>query len=177
MERGKVYLIGFMGAGKSTVAPHLAEELGLDWVDTDGLIEEKTDLSIPEIFEYYGEGRFRELERETIREISEGDPKVVAVGGGAPMDDENWERMKSTGEVVYLEVSPKEVMERVGYDGSRPLLADLNLEEKEEKIRRLMKKRHPRYNRADFALLCNGAGTVTVAEEIASKLNGKYEDS
>ncbi|MBS3736183.1 MAG: shikimate kinase [Candidatus Bipolaricaulota bacterium] len=175
MEGMKIYLIGFMGAGKSTVAPILADKLGLEWVDTDDLIEEKEGLSIPEIFEYYGEDRFRELERETIEEVSQSGPKVVAVGGGAPMDEKNWKRMKSTGEVVYLEIGPEEVLGRVGSDGNRPLLAGLDREERKEKIDKLLKIRHPRYNKADHVVLCNGTGATVLADEITRKLAEENE--
>lgn len=177
MERENIYLIGFMGAGKSTVAPQLAEALDLDWLDTDDLIESRTGLSIPEIFEYYGEERFREIEREVIEEVSREDGKVVAVGGGAPMGNDNWRLLQSTGKVVYLEISPGEIIERVSSDGSRPLLADLNLEEKRNKIRKLLKIRHPRYSKADHIILCDGAGTGAVVEEVAQKLAGEDEKS
>ncbi|MFP4136664.1 MAG: shikimate kinase [Candidatus Acetothermia bacterium] len=173
MEESNVYLIGFMGAGKSTVAPELADELDREWVDTDDLIEDEAGLSIPEIFEYYGENRFREIETKIIRKVSQEGEKVVAVGGGAPMEEENWKRLKSTGQVVYLEVSPGEVMERIGNDGGRPLLADLNREEREDKVKQMLKDRHPRYVKADHVVLCDGVGTGTIAEEIVLKLNGK----
>lgn len=176
LERENIYLIGFMGAGKSTIAPRLAEALDLDWLDTDDLIEEKAGLSIPEIFDYYGEERFREIEHQVIREVSQGEGKVVAVGGGAPMDNDNWQLLKSTGKVVYLEISPGEIMERVSSDGSRPLLADLNQEEKRNKIRKLLKIRHPRYSEADYIILCDGTGTGTVVEEVAQKLAGEDEN-
>ncbi|MCF7889703.1 shikimate kinase [Candidatus Bipolaricaulota bacterium] len=175
MEERKVYLIGFMGAGKSTVAPILSDKLGLEWVDTDELIEEKEGLSISEIFEYYGEDRFRELERETIEEVSRSGPKVVAVGGGAPMDEKNWKRMKSTGEVVYLKVGPDEVLGRVESDGNRPLLSGLNREERKEKINKLLKIRHPRYSKADHVVACNGTGAADLADEISRKLTGENE--
>lgn len=173
MGESNVYLIGFMGAGKSTVAPKLADELDREWIDTDDLIEEEAGISVPEIFEYYGETRFREIEAKVIEEVSQGEEKVVAVGGGAPMEEESWKRLKSTGEVVYLEVSPEEVMERVGNAGARPLLADLKREEKKVKVERMLKDRHPRYNKADHVVLCDGVGTASIVEEITSKLNGK----
>ena len=175
MKEKNIYLIGFMGAGKSTLAPKLADNLGLDWVDTDDLIEEKEGLSIPEIFEYYGEDRFRELEREVIEEVSRSEPKVVAVGGGAPMDEANWKLMKSTGEVVYLEIGPEEVLGRVGSDENRPLLSGLNRVERKEKINKLLKIRHPRYNKADYVVLCNGTGTAALAEEVTHKLMEENE--
>jgi len=170
MEEKKIYLIGFMGAGKSTVAPLLADKLDMEWVDTDNLIKEKEGLSIPEIFEYYGEARFRELEREIIKKVSESGSKVVAVGGGAPMDETNWKRMKSTGKVVYLEIGPEEVLGRIGSDGNRPLLSGLSEDERRKKINKLLRKRHPRYNRADYVVLCNGTGSAALADEITRKL-------
>ena len=172
MNESNVYLIGFMGAGKSTVAPRLAEKMDREWIDTDELVEERQGMSIPEIFEYYGENRFREIETDVIKEISKEDGKIVAVGGGAPMVKENWEAMRSTGEIVYLEVSPKEIMERVGNDGARPLLSDLKYEDKKKKVKRMLKKRHPRYSKADHIILCDGTGTESVVGELALKLDG-----
>ena len=177
MKDKKIYLIGFMGAGKSTIAPILADELGLEWVDTDDIIEQKEGLTVPEIFEYYGEDRFRELEREVIEEVSKSGPKVVAVGGGAPMHEENCKRIKSTGEVVYLEIGPEEVLGRVGSDGNRPLLAGLNRQERREKVNRLLKSRHPRYTQADHVVLCNGTGIAALADEIKRKLREDNEQS
>ncbi len=176
MSPKKVYLIGFMGAGKSTIAPVLAERLGWDWVDTDRRIKERAGMSIPEIFEYYGENRFREMEGEVIAEVSREEQGVVAVGGGAPMDDRNWSRMKDTGETVYLEVSPKTIFERISPDGSRPLLVGLNEEEKINKINRMLRDRHPSYARADYRIDCDGAGPGAIAEEIVREL-GNHEES
>ena len=175
MDAMKVYLVGFMGAGKSTVAPILAEKLDLDWVDTDELVEEREGLTIPEIFDYYGEDRFREIEREVIKEVSRSGPKVIAVGGGAPMDRTNWSRMKSSGEVVYLEIGPKDVFDRIGSDESRPLISGLKNEKKLEKIVNLLKVRHPQYNRADHVVLSNGAGVRDLAAEITDKLTEDNE--
>jgi len=175
MNEGNVYLIGFMGAGKSTVAPKLAAKLDKEWIDTDDRVEDRKGMSIPEIFEYYGEDRFREIETDVIREISKKEGIVVAVGGGAPMRGENWKAMQSSGEIVYLEVSPKEIMERVGNDGTRPLLADLKQEEKKDKVRRMLKERHPRYSKADHIILCDGVGTEAVAGEVFLKLDGHDE--
>jgi len=172
MSESNVYLIGFMGAGKSTVAPKLADKMDREWIDTDDLVEDKKGMSIPEIFEYYGEDRFREIETDVIRAISKKEGKIVAVGGGAPMREENWEAMQSSGQIVYLEVSPKEIMERVGNDGARPLLADLKYEDKKRKVKRMLKNRHPRYSKADHIILCDGTGTESVVGELVPKLDG-----
>lgn len=169
-ELVNIYLIGFMGAGKSTVAPKLAEELSMDWVDVDDMIEERAGFSIREIFDYYGERRFRELEKEVIREVSEGPPVVISVGGGAPMDSVNWSRMSSTGIIIYLEVGPEEAYNRIGSDGSRPLLADLGEDECRAKIKRLLLERHPVYQRADIQVKCNSTESRKVIRQIVERL-------
>ncbi len=169
-ELKNLYLIGFMGAGKSTVAPKLAERLDMGWIDVDDRIESDAGFSIPEIFDYYGEEKFRGLEREAIRNVSKGEARVVAVGGGAPMDDKNWERMKETGLIIYLETGPQEIFNRIGTDKSRPLLAGLDNGEKMEKIRELLRRRHPRYSEADLHVKCNGTDPQKIVEDIADKI-------
>ncbi|MFP3952721.1 MAG: shikimate kinase [Candidatus Bipolaricaulota bacterium] len=172
-----LYLIGFMGAGKSTIAPKLAERLGMDWVDVDERVEADAGFSIPEIFDYYGEEKFRNLEREAIKSVSEREPEVVAVGGGAPMDDENWERMKDTGLIIYLQIGPQEIYNRIGTDKSRPLLAGLDSGERLEKIRELLKQRHPRYSEADMHVKGNGTDPQKIAEDIAGKVTERIADN
>jgi len=165
-----IYLIGFMGAGKSTVAPKLAEKLNMDWVDIDDIVEERARFSVAEIFDYYGELRFRELEKEVLKEVSEDPPVVVSVGGGAPMDNENWSRMSSTGIIIYLEVGPEEAYSRIGSDGSRPLLANLGEDECRAKIKQLLLKRHPVYQQADIQVKCNSTEPQKVIRKVVESL-------
>lgn len=170
-----IYLIGFMGAGKSTVAPKLAKCLSMDWVDVDDRIEEDTGFSIPEIFDYYGEDKFRNLEKKAITSVSKENSKIVAVGGGAPMDDENWKIMKTSGVIIYLQIGPEEIFQRIGSDKSRPLLAGLDNGARLEKIKELLSKRHPRYSQADLAVKCNGTDPQKIVEEIAQKIESVRE--
>ena len=120
---GNIYLIGFMGAGKSTVGRDLAARLGRPFCDTDKLIEKRAGLTIPEIFDALGEDGFRRLEAEVIREVAEEEGLVVALGGGAPLQDGNWYRLKESGVTVYLREAPEALHARLSKSEGRPLLA------------------------------------------------------
>ncbi len=119
----RVLLAGFMGAGKSTVGRMVAERLALPFIDLDDRVEQQVGASIPQIFETEGEPVFRELESEALEQIAEEDDVVVACGGGVVLSDENRQLMRDLGCVVYLAVTPEEVLARVGGADSRPLLA------------------------------------------------------
>ncbi len=117
-----IYLIGFMGVGKSTVGKGLSERLEYELIDTDELIEEKEGLSISSIFEKKGEDYFRELETDTIKELSSSDNIVVSCGGGIIKNEENVKLMKDSGRVILLTASPESIYERVKDSTNRPLL-------------------------------------------------------
>ena len=170
-RRKPVFLIGYMGAGKSTVAPLLARKTGGEWVDTDDLVEEKAGLQIKEIFARQGEEKFRLLETGALREAIREGADVIAVGGGAPMGDRNWRLMKRNGLTCYLRLKPREVLSRVSGDGEeRPLLAGLGEEERLEKIEKMLERREPRYLQADFVLESGGLSPEEVAEKIYERL-------
>lgn len=176
MQKRNIYLIGFMGAGKSTVTRELAHELQREWVDTDELVEKEVGLSIPKIFERYGEERFREIEARVIEDLSQMRGMVVAVGGGAPLRKTNWRRLRSTGEIMYLKVSPAEVMKRIGNDVSRPLLAGLTRERKREKVEQMLQERHPCYSKAGHIVPCDGIETAHIVREIIARVNATGTD-
>jgi shikimate kinase len=119
----QVFLVGFMGAGKTTVARLVSRQLGRPMVDLDAAIEAVAGRSVREIFEDVGEEAFRELESARLRALSSAEPSVVACGGGIVVRDENRSTLKGMGLVVYLRVSAGETLARVGADGTRPLLA------------------------------------------------------
>lgn len=118
-----VFLIGFMGAGKSTVGKIVAERLGLPFMDLDDTIEQSAGRSVREIFDSEGEATFRELESQALASLSDVEPSVVACGGGVVISPENRTMLKSSGIVVYLRVSAGETLARLGDDDTRPLLA------------------------------------------------------
>ncbi|MGP7996970.1 MAG: shikimate kinase [Streptosporangiaceae bacterium] len=121
-----IVLIGFMGAGKTTVGQLLAGKLGLPFVDTDLVIEQRTGRSVADIFAADGEPAFRELERAVTAELLAGPDTVLALGGGAVQHPGTQQALRGH-RVVYLEVGYPESMRRVAHDGGRPMLRDPGL--------------------------------------------------
>jgi len=115
-------LVGFMGAGKSTVGRLVAEELGLPFVDVDDLVQQQDGRTAREIFEEAGESTFRALETSALDSLGTMPPSVVACGGGVVLSDSNRAVLKRLGRVVYLKVTAAETLARVGEDSNRPLL-------------------------------------------------------
>lgn len=136
-----------MGTGKTAVGRRLAGVLGVPFVDTDALIEEKTAASIPQLFEKRGETGFRAIEKEVIRGLADGARRVIATGGGAVLDPDNFDVLRSLGSVIHLNAPATTILARTGGDaGVRPLLAG---EDPLERIRSLQQERAPVYGRAD----------------------------
>jgi shikimate kinase len=117
-----IYLVGLMGAGKTTVGRQLARRLGRTFIDSDHEIVARTGVAIPTIFEIEGEGGFRRREAQTIADLTENQGIVLATGGGVVLDPENRRRLHDTGWVVYLNVPPALLYERTCHDRNRPLL-------------------------------------------------------
>jgi shikimate kinase len=120
---GHVFLIGFMGAGKSTVAALVADHLGRPFVDLDRDIEAIAGRAVAAIFAEDGETAFRQLERQALLALATTSDSIVACGGGVVTRDENRATLKALGQVVYLRVTAEETLARVGADPGRPLLA------------------------------------------------------
>ncbi|MCR4611494.1 MAG: shikimate kinase [Lachnospiraceae bacterium] len=140
-----IYLIGFMGVGKTTVGTKLAEDMGYEFVDTDEMIESKEGLIINEIFEQKGEDYFRKLETDTIKELVNKDNIVVSCGGGIIKNKTNVQLMKESGRVILLESPAEVIYERVKDTDNRPLLKGRN---NIDGIRSLIEERQPLYNMA-----------------------------
>lgn len=121
-SRRNIYLVGLMGAGKTTVGRQLARRLGRRFVDVDHEIVERTGVSIPTIFEIEGEEGFRRREAQAIAELTSGTDVVLATGGGVVLNPDNRSRLHDTGWVVYLNVPPALLYERTRHDRNRPLL-------------------------------------------------------
>ncbi len=121
-NRSNIYLIGLMGAGKTTVGRQLARRLGRCFLDSDHEIVARTGVSIPTIFEIEGEDGFRRREAQAIAELTAGEDLVLATGGGVVLNANNRRRLHDTGWVVYLNVPPALLVERTRHDRNRPLL-------------------------------------------------------
>ena len=117
-----VFLIGFMGSGKSTIASYLAENYGMEIIDMDQLIVEREGMAIPDIFAQKGELYFRDVETNLLIQMQGEQNKVVSCGGGVVLRDENVQEMKKSGQVVLLNAKPETILERVKDDDNRPLL-------------------------------------------------------
>ena len=139
---GNIFLVGPMGAGKSTVGRQLAKSLGRDFFDSDKEIERRTGVAISWIFEKEGEAGFREREQNIIAELTQKKGIVLATGGGAVLAEANRRVLRSRGHVVYLSASAAQLVRRTDKDQSRPLLQTDN---PAETIRQLLEERDPLY--------------------------------
>jgi shikimate kinase len=141
-SRCNIYLVGLMGAGKTTVGRQLARRLGRRFVDVDHEIVERTGVSIPTIFEIEGEEGFRRREAQAIAELTSATDVVLATGGGVVLNPENRHRLHDTGWVVYLNVPPALLYERTRHDRNRPLL---RVPDPKAKLEELHANRDPLY--------------------------------
>lgn len=164
-------LIGFMGTGKSTIAAKLKEALKVEQIEMDALIAEEAGMSIPDIFEKFGESHFRDLETEMLRKFKEKKPVVVSCGGGAVLRDENIEIMKGQGKIILLTATPETIYERVKDSNDRPVLnGNMNV----AYISELMEKRRARYEMAaDIVITTDGKDADEICNEILEAVNVK----
>lgn len=158
-----IYLIGFMGVGKSAVGRNLARTLRMQFVDSDWAIEQVAGKPIAKIFEEDGEARFRQLEREFIESGHAESGIVVACGGGLPVQPGMSELLKEKGVVVCLFARPETIMERTIGNPKRPLL---NVENPKERIRALMEEREPVYMKTGIGVSTEGRGIAEVVNSI-----------
>jgi len=158
-----IYLVGFMGTGKTVVGRCLAEKLKLQFIDLDGIIEAKEKREIKEIFASDGEAYFRLKEKEAVEEVSRKKNIVLAAGGGAIVDPENLKKLKESGAIICLSCSPEVIFKRVSSKGKRPLL---NVSDPEKEIKELLKKRAGFYAQADFNIDTSSKSIEEVALEI-----------
>jgi shikimate kinase len=140
---GSIFLIGPMGAGKTTIGRLLAKALGVEFFDSDKEIEQRTGVSIPTIFEYEGESGFRRREAETLADLTALSPIVLATGGGSVILPENQAVLRQRGFVVYLQCPVDKQLERTQRDANRPLL---NTENPRARLQALFQARDPVYH-------------------------------
>lgn len=163
-----IFLIGLMGAGKTTLGKQLAQCLNLPFYDSDHLICERTGVSVPTIFELEGEEGFRLREEAVIDELTARQGIVLATGGGAPMRETNREKLRSRGTVVYLHAEPEILLERTRYDKNRPLL---QVADPLEKLQELYRARDAVYRRTAHRIYEAGShSSLKNIQELAALL-------
>jgi len=146
-----IVLIGMMGSGKTTIGKKVSKQLSKKFIDTDEIIEQRTNKKISEIFELYGENYFRNLEKDLTNEISKLKNMVIATGGGIILDKENVENLKSSGIIIYLknEIDDLEKRLKLNFE-NRPLLDEANLK---EILKETLKSREQLYmDSADYVI-------------------------
>lgn len=164
-----IFLIGFMGAGKSTVAKELKKMLDMPLVEMDARIVEEQGMSINEIFDKFGESHFRDIESKLVRDIGVEGNTIVSCGGGVVVRDENVVEMKKSGKIVFLTATPETIYDRVKDGNDRPILnGNMNV----EFIKGLMEKRRALYEAAaDITIETDNKNIQEICNEIKDKIS------
>jgi shikimate kinase len=176
-RKSLIFLAGFMGSGKTTIGPILANALGWDFVDIDKEIEQQTNQPIVDIFATSGEKAFRELEHHTIGELVGRADCVISLGGGTLVNEENFELIRKSGVIVYLRLSPEKIMQRVKRKTDRPMLKDaqgrkLEGNDLQKRIESLLESREPYYSKADIIIPADDLKVGMTVDEIVRRLRG-----
>jgi shikimate kinase len=169
IEQRNIFLVGPMGAGKSTIGRHIAQMLHLDFHDSDATIEKNTGADIAWIFDVEGEEGFRVRERKIINKLTQKKGIVLATGGGVIAQDENRNCLSARGIVVYLKTSVEKQLDRTKKDKRRPLL---QLSDPKSKLVELSEIRDPLYDEiADYIIETDEQSAKVVASKIITLLN------
>ena len=176
----RIFLIGYMGVGKTTLGKALADRTGLSFIDLDLFIEGRYRKTIRQIFEAEGEEAFREIERKALHEVAEFEDIVLSTGGGTPCFFDNMTYMNSVGTTVYLQASPDALTERISLcKHSRPAVRHLDGEALHAFVRKALTHRTPFYERAhhvfDVERLVNDNDTDDAAHRLQQLLYGHGE--
>ncbi len=176
----RIFLIGYMGVGKTTLGKALADRTGLSFIDLDLFIEGRYRKTIRQIFEAEGEEAFREIERKALHEVAEFEDIVLSTGGGTPCFFDNMAYMNRVGTTVYLKASPEALTERIALGKqSRPTVRHLDNEALHAFVRKALTHRSPYYERAHHAFdverLVNDNDTDDAAHRLQQLLYGHGE--
>jgi len=176
MERSRsIYLVGMMGAGKTTVGRWLARRLKLPFFDSDQEVERRCGVKIPVVFDIEGEAGFRAREAQVIEELTALDSIVLATGGGAVAGAQNRERLAARGFVAYLHARPEDLYARVRHDRNRPLLA---AGDPLERLRELYRERDPLYRQiADLVVETGSQSVQALARELLDRIGMRWKAS
>ncbi|MCM8774268.1 MAG: shikimate kinase [Candidatus Omnitrophica bacterium] len=164
-----IYLVGFMGTGKTIVGKLLSHRLKKQFIEMDEFIEQREKMSILKIFSQRGEGYFRKVEKEVLKEIANKNDCVVSCGGGVVIDNENMEILKRTGLVICLSADSETIYERTAKDKNRPLL---NVDNPKKRIEELLKIREPFYRKSHIFIDTTNISPEEVVDKIVKVLNG-----
>jgi shikimate kinase len=175
----KIYLSGFMGSGKSTIGPILANTLGWDFYDLDIVIEQKENKKISQIFEENGEEYFRNLEKVLLTKLAEKQNVVIALGGGTITNQENIDYLRSTGKIIYIKISAESAYKRLRFKRDRPVLirngiTNLSKTEFIANIEQLLSARKKYYEQADITI---ETGKLRIGETINMIVNAVKSDN
>ncbi|SDY88860.1 shikimate kinase [Tindallia californiensis] len=175
MFQKHIFITGFMGSGKTSIAKKVADMLAMNIVEMDSEIEQRCNQSISDIFHMKGEGFFREMEHALLNEITESDVKsVVSTGGGIVLKESNVHLLKKHGIVIWLKATPKDIFSRLSNDAQRPLLKD-NMSI--ERIEKMMNERDSAYRQvADFSIQTSHEKIDDIALEIVKFLGSVQDD-
>jgi shikimate kinase len=172
MGRGNIFLVGMMGAGKTTLGKALAQRMQLEFIDTDKVLVDRTGVPVATIFEVEGEDGFRRRESAILAELSEGNDRVIATGGGAILTEANRQVMRRRGTVVYLRARLEHLWERTRHDASRPLLAT---PDPHATLAALLEQRDPLYRETAHIVVDSGSqSAATLATRVATALRGQF---
>lgn len=145
----RIIIIGYMGAGKTTVGKALAKDLGLTFYDLDWYIESRMHKTVKQIFDEQGEEGFRRIERNMLHEVAEFEDVIISCGGGTPCFFDNIDYMNQVGEVFYLKASPETILQHLSMSrGERPLLKDKTPEQLQQFVTEQLAQREPFYSKA-----------------------------
>ncbi|ODP98531.1 MULTISPECIES: shikimate kinase AroK [Salinivibrio] len=167
-EKRNIFLVGPMGAGKSTIGRHLAQQLHMEFYDSDSVIEDRTGADIAWVFDVEGEEGFRQREENVINDLTEKQGIVLATGGGSIMSKESRNRLSARGVVVYLETTIEKQLARTQRDKKRPLL---QTDQPREVLESLAQERNPLYEEiADYVVRTDDQSAKVVANQIIELL-------
>jgi shikimate kinase len=163
-----IFLVGLMGAGKSTIGRHLAKSMGMEFVDSDHEIERRTGANIPLIFDIEGEAGFRQREKKVIDELTQRSSIVLATGGGVVLDPDNRTCLRERGKVIYLYATVEQLLARTAKDRNRPLLQTAD---PRARLEELLRARDALYREVADVVVDTGGRTARGAErEILAKI-------
>ncbi len=164
----RIIFVGLPGSGKTTIGRQLARRLGLPFVDSDQVIEQRLGCSIREFFAREGEDRFRDIEQQVLDELSAQHQGVISTGGGAVLREANRQHLHDRGQVIYLRSTPEDVFRRVRHDSARPLL---QVDDPLQRLRDLYALRDPLYRQtAHFVMETGRPSVATLVNMIVMQL-------